>query len=48
MDINIWCGIVMVVVMVVFLGVCFWIFSSKCKKYFDDVVNLLFVDDVNY
>ncbi len=48
MDINTWRGIATVVAMVAFIGVCFWAFSSKRKKGFEDAANLPFADEANH
>ena len=45
MDINTLRGLATVVVMVTFLGICVWAFSSRRKKDFDEAANLPFADD---
>ncbi len=31
--------------LIVFVGICFWAWSSKRKKFFSDAANLPFADD---
>jgi cytochrome c oxidase cbb3-type subunit IV len=38
-------GITTLLVMISFLGVCFWAYSAKSKKRFDEAANLPFADD---
>ncbi len=45
MDINDLRGISTVFLMVSFIGMCFWAYSSKRKETFDDAANLPFADD---
>ena len=45
MDINTLRGLATVIVMVTFLAICVWAFSSKRKKAFDEAANLPFADD---
>lgn len=45
MDINTLRGISTIFVMIAFLGVCWWAFSPKRKKRFDDAANLPFADE---
>ena len=45
MDINTLRGLATIVVMVTFLGICIWAYSSKRKTNFDDAANLPFADD---
>ncbi len=45
MDINDLRGISTVFLMVSFIGMCFWAYSSKRKKSFDDAANLPFADE---
>ena len=45
MDINTLRGLATVVVMVTFLGICVWAFSSKRKRDFDEAANLPFADE---
>lgn len=40
-------GITTLLVMVAFLGICYWAYSSKQKKRFDEAANLPFADDDN-
>ncbi len=47
MDINTWRGIATIVVMIAFLGICFWAYSSKRKADFKEAANLPFADDNN-
>lgn len=45
MDINTLRGLATLLVMVAFLGVCWWAFSPKRKKEFDEAAQLPFADD---
>lgn len=45
MDVNDIRGIAIVLIMISFLGVCFWAFSAKNKKRFDEAKQLPFADD---
>lgn len=45
MDVNDIRGIAIVLIMISFLGVCFWAFSAKNKKSFDEAKQLPFADD---
>lgn len=45
MDINTLRGLATILVMIVFIGICLWAFSSRKKKDFDDAANLPFEDD---
>ena len=45
MDINDLRGLSTVFLMVAFIGLCFWAYSSKRKKEFDDAANLPFADE---
>ena len=45
MDINHLRGLSTVFLMVAFIGLCFWAYSSKRKKEFDDAANLPFADE---
>ena len=45
MDINTWRRIATILAFAAFLGVCWWTFSSRRKKGFDDAANLPFADD---
>ena len=45
MDMNTLRGIATVVVMVTFIGICLWAFSSKRRKQFDEAANLPFADE---
>ncbi len=47
MDINTLRGIATIVVMITFLGICFWAYSSKRKVDFEEAANLPFADDDN-
>jgi cytochrome c oxidase cbb3-type subunit 4 len=47
MDINTWRGIATIVVMIAFLGICIWAYSSKRKADFKEAANLPFADDDN-
>jgi cytochrome c oxidase cbb3-type subunit 4 len=47
MDINTWRGIATIVVMVAFLGICIWAYSSKRKTNFQEAANLPFADENN-
>ncbi|WP_166255450.1 cbb3-type cytochrome oxidase subunit 3 [Marinobacter salicampi] len=45
MDINDFRGIHTLLVMIVFLGICWWAYSSHRKKPNDEAANLPFDDD---
>ena len=45
MDINDLRGVTTLLVMIAFIGVCIWAYSSKQKKGFDEAANLPFADD---
>ncbi|WP_096086276.1 cbb3-type cytochrome oxidase subunit 3 [Agaribacterium haliotis] len=45
MDINTVRGLSTVFVFLAFIGVCWWAFSPKRKKKFDEAANLPFADD---
>ncbi len=45
MDINDLRGLSTVFIMVTFIGLCFWAYSSKRKKTFDEAANLPFADE---
>jgi cytochrome c oxidase cbb3-type subunit 4 len=45
MDINDLRGLSTAFLMVTFLGLCIWAYSSKRKKTFDDAANLPFADE---
>lgn len=45
MDINTLRGIATLLVMIAFISVCLWAYSSKRKTDFDEAANLPFVDD---
>lgn len=45
MDINTLRGIATIVVMITFVGICIWAYSSKRKQQFDDAANLPFADE---
>lgn len=50
-DINTWRGIATLLVMIAFLGVCAWAYSSKRKVAFDAAAQIPFADekrDVTY
>ncbi|GAB2189175.1 CcoQ/FixQ family Cbb3-type cytochrome c oxidase assembly chaperone [Sessilibacter sp. MAH1] len=47
MDINALRSISTILVMIAFAGVCWWAFSPKRKKQFEEASNLVFSDDVN-
>lgn len=38
-------GITTLLVMIVFLGICFWAYSKKSKKRFDEAAQLPFADE---
>ncbi|MBU2704529.1 CcoQ/FixQ family Cbb3-type cytochrome c oxidase assembly chaperone [Zooshikella marina] len=46
MDINTLRGLATVFAMIAFLAVCFWAYSSKRKKQFDEAANLPFADEL--
>ncbi|MFD2230498.1 cbb3-type cytochrome oxidase subunit 3 [Alkalimarinus sediminis] len=45
MDINTLRGISTILVMIAFISICLWAYSSKRKKNFDDAANLPFEDE---
>ena len=45
MDINTLRGISTILVMIAFISICLWAYSSKRKSNFDDAANLPFEDD---
>jgi len=45
MDINTLRGISTIFVMIAFLAICLWAYSSNRKQDFDDAANLPFQDD---
>jgi cytochrome c oxidase cbb3-type subunit 4 len=45
MDINDLRGLSTALLMVAFIGLCFWAYSSKRKKTFDEAANLPFADE---
>jgi cytochrome c oxidase cbb3-type subunit 4 len=45
MDINTLRGLSTILVMIVFVGICLWAYSSSKKDDFDDAANLPFDDD---
>lgn len=45
MDINDLRGLSTAFLMVTFISLCFWAYSSKRKETFDDAANLPFADD---
>ena len=45
MDINDLRGISTALLMITFLGMCFWVYSKKRKKSFDEAANLPFADE---
>ena len=48
MDINDLRGLSTVFVMIAFFSVCWWAFSPRRKKAFDDAANLPFADEVEH
>lgn len=38
-------GITTLLVMIAFLGICYWAYSAKSKKRFDEAAQLPFADD---
>lgn len=47
MDINFVKGLSVIFMAIAFFGVCFWAFSPKRKKKFDEAANLPFADENN-
>jgi cytochrome c oxidase cbb3-type subunit 4 len=45
MDINDLRGLSTLFLMIAFIGMCFWAYSSKRKKTFDEAAHLPFADD---
>jgi cytochrome c oxidase cbb3-type subunit 4 len=48
MDINDVRGLSTVLVMVAFLGICWWAFSPSRREKFDDAAGLPFADEENH
>ncbi len=48
MDINDIRGFSTVLVMIAFLGICWWAFSPSRSKKFDDAADLPFADEENH
>ena len=40
-------GIITIIVMLTFVGIFAWAYSSRRKKQFDEAANLVFADDEN-
>jgi|AntRauTorckE6833_2_1112554.scaffolds.fasta_scaffold13702_3 cytochrome c oxidase cbb3-type subunit 4 len=45
MDINVFRGLMSVVLLFAFLGIVYWAYSKKQKKPFDEAANLPFADE---
>ncbi len=45
MDINDLRGLSTLLLMIAFIGLCFWAYSSKRKKTFDEAAHLPFADE---
>ena len=45
MDINDWRGLSTLFLMISFIGLCIWAYSSKRKSTFDEAANLPFADE---
>jgi len=45
MDINDFRGLSTLFLMIAFIGLCFWAYSKKRKKTFDEAANLPFADE---
>lgn len=45
MDINVFRGLMSVVLLFAFLGIVFWAYSKNQKKTFEDAANLPFADE---
>jgi len=45
MDINTLRGVSTILVMIAFAGICWWAFSPRRKKMFEDAARLPFADD---
>lgn len=46
MDINDFRGIVTALLLIGYLGLCFWAYSGKRKAAFEEAANLPFADDI--
>ena len=46
MDINTLRGLATILVMIAFLGICWWAFSPRRKKRFKEAANLPFADEL--
>ncbi|NKF51462.1 cbb3-type cytochrome c oxidase subunit 3 [Shewanella sp. WXL01] len=44
MDYGTFQGILTIIVMVTFVGIFYWAYSSRSKKKFDEAANLVFTD----
>jgi cytochrome c oxidase cbb3-type subunit 4 len=47
MDMNTFRGVMTIVLMVAFIGMIFWAYSSKRKPDFDEAANLPFADEAS-
>lgn len=47
MDINTLRGLSTILVFIAFMGVCWWAFSPRRKKKFEEAANLPFADEPN-
>ena len=45
MDINDLRGLSTLFLMITFIGMCFWVYSSKRKKVFDEAAHMPFADE---
>ncbi len=45
MDINTLRGLITLFLLIAFIGLCFWAYSSRRKTTFDEAANLPFADD---
>lgn len=45
MDINTLRGLITLFLLLAFIGLCFWAYSSRRKQDFDEAANLPFADD---
>lgn len=45
MDINLFRGILTVILLVLFIGLCLWVFSKKRKKQYEDAAKMALDSD---
>lgn len=45
LDINTLRGLATLLLLIAFIGMCFWVYSKKRKKTYEDAANLPFADE---